>query len=145
MLPPYWLLVGVASALALARWLPGEVLPATPARLAGAALVVAGALLALWGERQFARVETGVIPGRKITTFVRTGPYRFTRNPMYLGMVIALTGVALASRATSALVVPLLLLAVLDRRFVRNEEAMLRARFGDAEFEAFSRTVRRWV
>lgn len=145
MLPPMWLVAGVLAGLALRHWLPLALLPQAPARIVGVALACAGVALALWGERQFARAGTKVIPGRPISAFVRSGPYRFTRNPMYLGMVVVLAGVVVALRGASGLALPVALLAVLDRRFVRHEEAMLRRRFGDDAFDAYARDVRRWL
>lgn len=145
MLPPYWLATFVLVAVGLRLWYPVVLLPALPARICAVVLVLAGATLAAWGERQFAVAKTGVIPGREITTFVRSGPYRFTRNPMYLGMVIAFAGVCLATRAASTLVLPPLLLLVLAGRFVPHEERMLRQRFGDEAAQGYFDEVRRWL
>ena len=75
---------------------------------------------------------------------MRSGPYRFTRNPMYLGMTTALTGVAiLLGTLTPFLLIPLFA-AWIDFRFISREETMLVGTFGE-EYERFRREVRRWI
>ena len=145
MLPPMWVGVAVVAMWALHRWAPVAQLIDGWWRLVGIALIVAGATLALWGEREFARVKTGIIPGREITTFVQSGPYRFTRNPMYLGMTIALAGVALLFGSLSGLVVPALFAGIIRWRFIRREEAMLRTAYGEDAWRAYASSTRRWL
>ena len=91
----------------------------------------------------FAAAKTGVIPGSKITTFVRSGPFRFTRNPIYLDMTISLLGTALLFGSASGLIVPPLFMLVITRRFIRREEAMLRERFGDEAWADYAARTRR--
>ncbi len=145
MLPPMWVGVAVAALWALHRWAPIVQLLDGRWRLVGIAPIVVGTALALWGEREFARVKTGIIPGRAITTFVRSGPFRFTRNPMYLGMTTALTGVAMLFGSLSGLIVPLLFVGVIRWRFIRHEEAMLRAAYGDDAWREYASSTRRWL
>lgn len=84
------------------------------------------------------------MPFSKTTALVVTGPYRFTRNPMYLGMLLVLLGIALwLGTLVPLLVVPLLALA-LQKGFVEKEERLLEEQFGD-EYRAFRARVRRWI
>lgn len=145
MLPPMWVAVGVAALFALHRWMPGPELMDGPLRLGGVAVVVAGALFALWGERQFARAGTGIIPGSEVTAFVRTGPFRITRNPMYVGMTAALLGAAWLFGTATGFAVPFVFAVIIDRRFIRHEERMLRERFGEEAWREYASTTRRWL
>jgi protein-S-isoprenylcysteine O-methyltransferase Ste14 len=140
-----WLAVGVAVQAALHRWWPGALVLDGSWRLLGLVPLAAGIALALWGQRQFAKAGTGLVPGTEITTFVRSGPYRFTRNPMYLGMTIALVGVALLFGSLTGLLVPPAFMFVIKRNFIRHEEAMLRHAFGDEAWTEYSRSTRRWI
>lgn len=70
--------------------------------------------------------------------------YRITRNPMYLGMVTALTGVALIFGSLSPFSAPVLFVPVLNARVIRHEEHMLEERFGD-DYRDFKQSVRRWL
>ena len=73
-----------------------------------------------------------------------TGPYRFTRNPAYLGMALTYVGIALLSSAVWVLLPLPLVLAVIDRGVIAREERYLQRKFGE-EYLSYKRTVRRWV
>jgi len=100
-------------------------------------LVIASAL-------RFKRVGTGVRPFSEATTVVASGAFRWTRNPMYLGMVAVTVGVAICLGSASPLLLPPILFLVLDRRFVRREEQFLREALGTA-YEEYCGRVRRWL
>jgi protein-S-isoprenylcysteine O-methyltransferase Ste14 len=93
---------------------------------------------------RFWRSRTSIVPIRPATTLVIAGPYRFTRNPMYVGLA-ALTialGFFINSWWPTVLLLPVLLLV---RRFViAPEERYLERRFG-AEYAAYRQRVRRWL
>ena len=139
-----YFLAALLAMAALHLVAPGKQLIGSPWRYAGIIDVLAGIALVLWAAGLFRRAGTPIKPFESSSELVLTGPYRFTRNPMYLGLTVILlgTGVLLGS-ATPFLVVPVFLL-LLDRLFVRHEEAMLAGRFGEA-YEAFRRRVRRWL
>ena len=112
--------------------------------LFGLAIVGLGFFLSLWGMLTFRRHRTGILPFRPATTLVETGPYRFTRNPMYVGLTTAHVGGALALNvAWPLLLLPIALYLIL-RFVIRREEAYLAGVFG-AEYEAFKQRVRRWI
>jgi protein-S-isoprenylcysteine O-methyltransferase Ste14 len=112
--------------------------------VAGAALMAGGAVLALAAVLTFWGAGTTILPIRTTTAVVGRGPYRFTRNPMYLAMAIAYAGLALVVDS----VWPLLLLpgAILTvHRFViRAEERYLSRKFGE-QYEEYRRRVRPWI
>lgn len=114
--------------------------------LSGGALMLAGALLAVAGVGLFRRARTTVDPRDPTasSSLVTGGVYRVTRNPMYVGFVAIVLGLAVQVGNLVALVWPIAFAWYLDRFQVRPEERLLRARFG-AEFEAFARRTRRWL
>ncbi|KAB2967036.1 MAG: isoprenylcysteine carboxylmethyltransferase family protein [Thermoanaerobaculia bacterium] len=113
-------------------------------RWAGLALVAAGVALDLWSLRLFTRHGTSALPFRPASAFVARGPYRFTRNPMYLGMTLTLAGVGLALGRTWIVLAAALAAAILDRYAIRREERYLERRFG-ADYLGYKRRVRRWL
>lgn len=110
----------------------------------GVLLAVGGIWLAAVARRLFEREGTNVVPTQPALKIVTSGPYRFTRNPMYLGMVLALLGVSLVfSLEWGVIATPVLWLA-LDRLIVVREEAYLRRKFGP-EYETLLKRTRRWL
>ncbi|MBT4522073.1 MAG: isoprenylcysteine carboxylmethyltransferase family protein [Halieaceae bacterium] len=108
------------------------------------ALILTGLVLLVIAGGLFKRAGTDLIPFRNVSALVTTGVYRFTRNPMYLGMATVLLGGAVALGAATALPVPLLFVVVIEMRFIRPEEEMLRGLFPE-DFPAYCARVRRWI
>lgn len=111
----------------------------------GIAVLAAGIALDIVALRTFGRRGTTVLPAlRPTSVIVASGPYRFTRNPMYVGLVLAYIGIALlANTVWQFLLLPAGVLAV-DRYVIRREERYLAAKFGE-EYNAYRRHVRRWL
>lgn len=105
--------------------------------LIGLALI--GVTLAL-----FRRYRTRPEPWEPASALIAAGPYRFSRNPMYLGMAIAAAGIALFFESIAALALLAGVVLVIDRWVIAREEAYLARRFGD-EFEGYRKRVRRWI
>lgn len=123
-------------------WLPSPGHPATT--VSGIGLLAAAGWLAVSGERAFRRAGTNVDPRDAALCLVRDGPYRFTRNPMYLGMVLLQLGLAFAFSLDWALLGAVVVWAVLHFGVVLREEAYLTERFGDA-YGHFMNSTRRWL
>jgi protein-S-isoprenylcysteine O-methyltransferase Ste14 len=112
--------------------------------LAGLAPVAIGLALALSAARLFRRAATPIEPWETPSALVAAGPYRFTRNPMYLGLALCLSGFAVwLGTLTPFLVIPLFAW-VITVRFIRREEQRLETRFGD-QYRAYKARVRRWI
>jgi protein-S-isoprenylcysteine O-methyltransferase Ste14 len=145
--PPLLYAIPFAAGMLLHRAVGGDSFPDSvrlAARIAGFAILVAGILLALIAEIFFARAGTSAIPIRPTKTIVTRGPYRFTRNPMYIALVLDYIGLALAvGYAWPLLFLPLVVLAV-DRLVIPNEERYLEAKFGDS-YRQYRQSVRRWL
>ena len=114
------------------------------AALGGGLLILIGLLLLVSANGLFVRAGTDVIPFRKVSALVTDGVYRYTRNPMYLGMVAVLLGCAVTVGATTTLPVPLVFAIIVEYRFIRPEEQMLQRLFPE-EYSAYCARVRRWL
>jgi protein-S-isoprenylcysteine O-methyltransferase Ste14 len=141
--PP--LLFGGTMAIGLiAHWIhPLRPFPPIPSRVIGALLAAAGIALAKWGEKAQQRAGTNVDPRQPSTAIVVDGPYRFTRNPLYIGTTLIYLGVALLVDAAAPLLLLPLLLVLIDRGVIVPEERYLEAKFGEP-YRAYRKEVRRW-
>lgn len=108
------------------------------------ALVFVGLAIVLAAIRGFARAGTRVEPWAPSSAIVSDGLYRFSRNPMYVGMTVVMLGLALILSSPSSLLMVAVGVLVIDRFVIRREEAYLEGKFGD-EYRAYRRRVRRWV
>src|SRR5216683_2196203 len=97
--PPLVYLAGLAVGHVVNRWLPVDA-----AWIAGAILFVVGLGLIASAMVNFTRSGTTIRPDRTSTSLVIAGPYKFTRNPMYVGMAIAYLGLAIADRSLASLI-----------------------------------------
>jgi protein-S-isoprenylcysteine O-methyltransferase Ste14 len=133
-------LVGVALELAFpTSW------PSTGVRIA-AAVLAGGAWFALDGSAMafFRRAGTSMVPMNPTSALVVSGPYRFTRNPMYLGMALLYVAVAFAFGVMWALAFLPAVILVVDRLVIAREEPYLERRFGQSYLDYKAR-VRRWL
>lgn len=147
--PPPFLLAGAFLAgLALERWVFRLALADGPLRTSAVAggwlLALSGLALAAWGLVTFFRSRTAIMPNRPATRVVSSGPYRFSRNPMYVGLTALYAGLALTFDVAWPLVLLPLALVALQRLVIRREERYLSAAFG-AEYDAYRARVRRWL
>lgn len=142
--PPMWLLFGLVAIFFCYTYAPGPRFSGWVGQVAGVLLIVLGLVLLVIAAGLFSRAKTDLIPFRNVSALVTTGIYRYTRNPMYLGMVAILLGSAVASGASTALLIPPLFAVIIEMRFIRPEEAMLRDLF-PAQYPAYCERVRRWL
>ena len=110
----------------------------------GGLLILAGVTVVVWAARLFQRAGTAIKPFEKSSALVTDGPYKCSRNPMYLGMVVALVGVGLLLGTISPFLVVPVFAWLIQRRFIQPEEAVLGRTFGSAYAE-YKRQVRRWL
>ena len=119
----------------------------TTARLGGALFLCAtGIAIAVAGVREFRRASTTVNPltPAAASAMVRSGIYRHTRNPMYLGMLLVLAGWAVWLASVAALAVLPAFVLYMNRLQIEPEERALASLFG-RDFEEYRRSVRRWL
>jgi protein-S-isoprenylcysteine O-methyltransferase Ste14 len=142
--PPLIFVGGFLVGLALEAAFPVDGLPA-PVEIAAAVVgTLVWAYLDGSAMRRFSRAGTSPLPMRPTSAIVTTGPYRFTRNPMYVGMAALYLALALGFGVIWALAtLPFVLLAV-DRLVIAREERYLETKFGE-EYLSYKRRIRRWL
>lgn len=113
-------------------------------RGAALTLIVGGLLLDGLAAGLFRRFDTAVEPWKPSTALVTSGPYRFSRNPIYVGFAITFVGLALAMDSWSALAALIPCLIVVEAFVIRPEERYLEGKFG-REYLDYKARVRRWL
>jgi protein-S-isoprenylcysteine O-methyltransferase Ste14 len=142
--PPLIYVVLFGLGLLLHELMPFTFLPIIPARVAALLFLGVGVLLAGWSNLLFRRAHTSLVPIKPTTALVVAGPYRLTRNPMYLGLLCIYIAAALWFGVVWVLVlVPLVVLAV-QRLAIIKEERYLEQKFGEA-YRQYRAHVRRWI
>ena len=143
-LPPVYLLLSLILMMWLRWFLSGPAIVLLPLRYAGILLFAFGATLVLYVASLFRRAGTTIRPFQESSALVAQGPFRVSRNPIYLGMVAALIGIGLMlGTAVPFLVVPAFAVLI-DLRFIRAEEADLERTFGES-YRNYKARVRRWL
>ncbi|MEO6876947.1 MAG: isoprenylcysteine carboxylmethyltransferase family protein [Gemmatimonadaceae bacterium] len=145
--PPFIFVGGFVAGWAIGRFIFS--LPLTRDHGSGLAsagwwVVAAGVCLLAWGMLTFVAMHTAIIPDRPASRVVTRGPYRFTRNPMYVGLSIVYLGLcAVVNSLWPVLVLPVVL-TLLVRLVIRREEAYLLDAFG-TDYAQYQAHVRRWL
>ena len=143
--PPVWTLIYVAVSAALSWLLAWPKVPGLPFAPLGIALVVIALVPPVWAFILFRREGTEIDPtsptNRKL---VITGPYRLTRNPMYLGLVLFTLGIAIWVGAWPMFLAPIAVFATTNWAHIPFEEAKMRRQFG-AAYAGYVAQVRRWI
>ena len=113
-------------------------------QLAAIVMGLAGLTVIALALGLFRKSKTRPEPWQPASTLVSSGIYRFTRNPMYLGMAILSLAVAMFFASLSAALFTVIAVVIIDRGVIRREEEYLVRRFGD-DFAAYREGVRRWL
>ncbi len=144
-IPPVWLAAFLAIAWAQSTYYPmGLTFGPVWADLLGGILVGAGLLLMLLAVVEFYRRKTTIVPRRESSAFVQSGIYRRTRNPIYLGDALVLTGLILRWDAVLSLPLIPIFIWVIEKRFIQGEEKHLRRTYR-VQWATYERKVRRWL
>lgn len=143
--PPLIYACTLAFGLLLNRLRPTSLpLPRDLSRVLGPALTAVGLLLGIWGFREMRRAGTNVDPSEPTTAIVDDGPYRYTRNPLYVGMTLIYGGIsAFANALVPVLLLPAVL-RVMRRGVIEREERYLERKFGE-EYLRYKTRVPRWL
>lgn len=110
----------------------------------GATFVAGGLALAALGSRQFSRVGTNIKTFNQPDVLVTDGVFRFSRNPMYLGFILALAGLGCLLGSASPFAIVVAFLIITDRWYIRFEERMMLKTFGE-DYVTYKATTSRWV
>ena len=142
--PPVLLLIAVVLMVALHYVLPVARWLAWPWRALGALPIAMALLVGFWGAIQFRRHDTTIIPFEQSTALIAKGPYRYSRNPLYISMTLILVGLWILLGSLSPVVVVPLFVWWISSRFIANEERHLEEQFGRTYLE-YKAKVRRWL
>ena len=143
--PPIWTFALLALAYGLQSSFDWAAAVYTRSPLFAILLSVFGLALTVWGERQFAAVGTEILPASPANkVLVTSGPFRFTRNPMYFGLITVTAGIALYFGTAPFFAVPVLLFLLVNFLFIPFEEAKMQRQHG-ASYTEYRARVRRWL
>jgi protein-S-isoprenylcysteine O-methyltransferase Ste14 len=142
--PPLIYGVPLAVGLYMNRTDPFPIMPAQYAQWTGGALIAVAAVLGVSAFAQFWRKHTPVMPYRPTTAIIESGPFRFTRNPLYVSLALGYMGIAILLNSGWPLLLLPLVLLVMHRGVILREERYLEQKFGD-EYNSYRMRVRRWL
>jgi len=115
-----------------------------PYHFLGIIIVTAGIGLTLWSNRLFRIGATTVKPDKQPSFLIKSGPYRLSRNPMYLGMALILLGIAALLNSVASLAGPVFFFAAMELFFIPEEEKAMAKAFG-SDYRKYQKQVRRWI
>jgi protein-S-isoprenylcysteine O-methyltransferase Ste14 len=144
LVPPVVYFGAFAVMWALHWWRPWTTPGGDVLAVAGLALVLAGVALTIWSAATFSRAHTTIIPWGQVSALVTSGPFRISRNPIYLADAIAYLGGTLLIQSWWPLVALPGVLVVIRLKVINHEERYLTERFGDA-YREYQLSVRRWL
>ena len=144
LLPPTYFFIYLLLTIGLHFIVPIMQLIYAPYRFIGILLLGIGIWLNMWADGLFKKKNTTVKPFEKSSALILEGPFRFSRHPMYLGMVIALLGVAIILGSLITFLVPIAFFITMQIVFIRHEEKALEQTFGQ-EYLDYKNRVRCWL
>ncbi len=143
-MPTMWLLVALIIVVLVHFIVPVARIIPFPWSLLGLIPLGLGVAINLMADKAFHQNNTTVKPFQESSALVADGVFRVTRNPMYLGFVLIVLGIALLLGSVTSLLVPLALGIFLDRAYIVVEEEMLSERFAQ-RWPAYKARTRRWL
>ena len=141
---PVYFLLALAAMILLHSLFPIAYWLAAPWKCFGIVFIVSGVILTIRSAQLFRQQGTQTHPGVKATWLVTEGPFRYTRNPMYLGLLIILVGVAILLGSVSPLLVIPIMIWILHVKFILREEQWMESWFG-APYLEYKKKTRRWL
>ena len=143
--PPVIYATGLGAGLVLQVIFPiGFPMPSPAAMALGAVCIGLGVLLVGSAFRAFSRAGTNANPYRPATAIVTNGPFRYTRNPMYVSLTLLYLGITLLLRSAWPVILLPLVLLIMRKGVIDREERYLAQKFGPT-YDDYRRSVRRWA
>jgi protein-S-isoprenylcysteine O-methyltransferase Ste14 len=142
--PPVLLTLHILAAYMLNKFLPLSFAFPNVLKWIGYVLVIIGLGLAFNAVGRFMRARTTVDPHGSVSSIVTSGPYRFTRNPIYLGFVCFLIGFLFMFKSYWGLILSPVFIVLMNTLVIQHEEAYLEKKFGDT-YTSYKSGVRRWL
>jgi len=142
--PPAFLLASIPAMVILHfAWPVARLIP-SPWNGVGVPFIAFGVVWNIWADRLFKRARTTVKPDQRPAVLVCEGPYRWSRHPMYLGMIAIVAGVAASLGTVSPAIILPAFTALLAFKFVPAEEKQMEQTFGK-DWQQYKRRVRKWI
>lgn len=142
--PPFFFMIAVGTELILHYAVPIKQVIPSPYRYLGLLPTVYGTMLNLWADGLFKRYRTTVKPFDKSTKLIVEGPFQFSRNPMYVGMVAILMGLAVLLGSITPFVPVVVMFFILQVLYIPHEEHLLYLTFGN-DFIEYRNITPKWI
>lgn len=142
--PPILLIAAIAAGILLDRVINLPLATGFPGAAVGVVLIAVALSLDVWASLSFRRARTTILPHHGTDVLVTDGPFRLTRNPIYVGNILILVAIGLIANSVWPLVLAPLLALAIQKLAIEREEAHLSAKFGPA-WDRYADEVRRWV
>ena len=142
-LPPSFLLVYLVLSVVVHFCFPIKIINSS-FRILGILFIIFGLVINFWADEIFKKEKTTVKPNEISTKLITTGPFCFSRHPMYLGFVMLLLGISMVLGSVSSFIGPVMMFVTLERKFISNEERKMKKCFGK-EYLKYKNKVRRWL
>jgi protein-S-isoprenylcysteine O-methyltransferase Ste14 len=142
--PPIIVVIAVLAAVLLGRLWPLPSFEASWPAIVGVAVALSGLALDIWAIVTMRSADTNILPNKAADLLVTWGPFRFSRNPIYVANTVLLVGIGLSFDNLWFVVCALAAALVVDRLAIRREERHLAARFGAAWADYAAKTPR-WL
>lgn len=142
--PPVIFIVGLIIGFGLDYQWPAPQLPTDVQFISGGFLILISFVPAIWGLKLFIKAKTNLDVRKPTHQIVTTGPYQWSRNPIYLSLCILYIGIAVAADSIWVLLFLVPAVFVIHHRVILREEAYLERKFGE-EYINYKNSVRRWI
>lgn len=143
-MPDAYFIFFIASSILINFLFPIAKILFFPYTLVGSIVIASGLLMVFAANYLLLKKKTSIQALENPSQLVTTGPFKYSRNPIYLGMTVALFGVSITCGSLSPLLFPLFFVLILNSKFIAKEEQTLEKTFG-AEYLYYKAKVRRWI
>lgn len=143
-LPPIWFILSILLMVGLHLLLPIEQLFFLPITYLGLIAIALGIITILFCAYLFKQNQTAIVPFRESSYLIRESIFNYSRNPIYLGMIIILIGVWIYLGSLTPIFIIPLFSWLIQELFIKEEERMLEDKFGE-DYKEYKATVRRWI
>jgi len=143
-LPPTYFWVSAVVMIGINFLFPIARIAKMPYNFLGVALLLIGLAMNIWSSNYFEKVQTTIKPFQESSPLVIDGLFKISRNPMYLGMVIALFGLFIILGNLSPIFVIPVYIWLMNKKFIEVEENDLEEKFGET-YREYKKEVRRWI
>jgi len=142
--PPTYFLILLFLSILFHFVFPIKKIIPSPYNHLGWVFIIIGITLNIWADNLFKKHKTTVEPGKKSQKLVLEGPFKISRNPMYLGMVLILIGTSVILRSLITFLFPIVFIIIIETIFIPIEEKDMEKVFRK-EYQNYKNKIRRWI